>query len=125
MSFNSLPLPVLTVHETETDKTEEQDDIIANKMAEQDINQNLVRVSRTVTVKSLSETSVLVARSTKVIVQLYPTKQLKRSFPRKVACGVMNVYRQRRCYVIVANALTSFRQLASHHRVATTILALS
>lgn len=66
--INSLSVPILTVHEGETDKTEEQkDEFGLNKLDEQDFEQELVQVARTVTLKPLLKTSVLVATEENVV----------------------------------------------------------
>lgn len=58
----SPPVEALTVYETETDKTEEQQErIVAHKITEQNYTQELVRVSHTVTLKPLTKTSILVS----------------------------------------------------------------
>lgn len=71
VSYNSSPMPILTVHETKTDRTEEQQkNTFRTKIAEQYFNQKLVRVVYTVILKPLSQTSILLATNAKSMVQL-------------------------------------------------------
>lgn len=64
-------MSIPTVHEREANNTEEQqDDTVGSIMAEKDFNKKLVRATRTVALKRLSKTSVLVAANAKGPVQL-------------------------------------------------------
>lgn len=109
------------VNETETDKTEEQqEDTVDNIIAEQDLTQELVRVTRKVALKPLSETSILVATDANGIIQLDFFTKFEQDCPRKVAWGVMDVYPQRPFYVITSNASSAIIKLAKHWRIATT-----
>lgn len=69
--FNSPTVLILTMLERETDQTEEQqEDTVTNIISDQYFTQELVRVACTVTLRSLSETSVLFATNAGSIVQL-------------------------------------------------------
>lgn len=78
------------VHRTETYETEEQqNNIIANTTAKHVFNQKLVRVVRTITLKPLSETSILAATNASVIVQIDAFTQFEQSYPCNNRHGVM------------------------------------
>lgn len=48
--LNSLPVPMFTVQDSESDKTEErQENTVANTMTEQDFTEALIQAARTVT----------------------------------------------------------------------------
>lgn len=60
-------------------------------MAEQDYNHEMVRVARTVTLKPLSGTLVLVATNAKGTLRIDAFAQFKKSYLCKVLRGVMDV----------------------------------
>lgn len=94
-------------------------------MIEQDSNQELVRAARTVTLKVVSETSILKAKIVKGIVNLNAFTQSQQGFPHKVALGVIEVYLRGSFYVIIANASDSVITLAKHQHIVKTSLSPS
>lgn len=88
-------------------------------MAEQDFIQDLGRFTRSITLKTLFETSELVATNTKSIVQIDPFAKLEQSYKCKVSYRVMDAFSQRPFYVVVANASMSVFKLPKNQRVAT------
>lgn len=89
-------------------------------MAEQDANRELIQFARTVTIKPLSEASVLVACNAKCIVRLHVFTKFEKCYPSKVASDVMEVYPGKHFHAIVVNLSTSVIELTEHQRVATT-----
>lgn len=89
-------MPILMVHEIECDKSkEQQEDGVASIAAEQGLTQELVRGARTVKLKPLSKTSILVATKAKSIVRLNSFMEFKQEGLCKVVRDVMNLYPQR------------------------------
>lgn len=66
--FNTTPELIITVHKVVFDETEEKTKNVINVMAEQNPEQEPMRVVQTVTLKPLSNNSNLVARHAKNIV---------------------------------------------------------
>lgn len=115
-------MPIVLVHETDTEITDEQrDEIVSNMMAYQDFNGGLVRVARTITLYLLSKSSVLVAINACGIIQIDSFTKFEQSNRCKLAQGLIYLFLQKLSYIIVASALTSVIKLAIHHRVARTI----
>lgn len=61
-------------------------------MAERDFNRDLVRVTRTVILKQLSETSVLVTTNAKGIVQIDAFMKFEPNYSCTVTQGAMDVF---------------------------------
>lgn len=79
---NFPPVSILIMHETETYKTEEQqEDTDTNTMEEPDFTQEQVRIACNVTLKLLSESYVLVTSRAKSIVKLDAFAQFEQDCP--------------------------------------------
>lgn len=94
-------------------------------MAEQDVKQVLVRAARNVMLKSLSDTSVSVTVSAKVIVQNDAFRKFGQCYPCKFSRGVMDVYLQTPFDVIVTSTSDFVIELSKHQHIATTSALLS
>lgn len=71
--LNCPTMPILFLHETKTDKIEEQqEDTVPNTKSEEEFDQELVRVARTVTSKPLCNTSILVVKTQMALYSLIP-----------------------------------------------------
>lgn len=89
-------------------------------MAEQDCDQELVRVARTVTLKPLCQTFVLCGADATNIVHIDAVTQVEQDYSRKFAQGMMNFLPQSCSDVMIANASSSVIMLAVHQPVTTT-----
>lgn len=93
--FNPPPVLIVMVHGVESDKIEERrDGTAANITAQQDFNQNLIQLTRTITLKLLSETSVFVARNAMGIISIDSYTQVKQKYPRKVVMACVTCSRE-------------------------------
>lgn len=66
-----------------------------------------LRLARTVVLKWLSETSVLITTDANGVVQLQALENFKQDYQYIVARGLINVYPQRPFYIIIYNASNS------------------
>lgn len=119
--FNSSPVRIITVHETELDKTEEQQTKkLINVMALQDLKQELMRVQHTVTLKQISETCSLVGTSVRGTVKVDTFELIEKDHSYKVAQGVRDVWQWRNFNIIVVNEPSSVIKLNKHQCVTLT-----
>lgn len=88
LQFNFPPVPILAVQETGTDETEEQqDNTITIISADQEFNQELVRVARILALKPSSKISAIVATDAKGIVKLDVFTRFEQRLPWKCTCS--------------------------------------
>lgn len=101
------------MHEATSDETEEkQDEDVIIVMAKQEFDQELVRVARTIKVKPLPKTSILVAMDANDIVQVDAFKLFEQYYSCKASRGVTEVYSRRPFYIIIADASKTVIKLA-------------
>lgn len=74
--FNSLTERILEVHEQKAEKTDEQpENSFISAVTAQKLEQKLVRVTRTISLEPLSETTTIVEARAKIILHVDVSKQ--------------------------------------------------